>query len=239
MKFLFATGALAAVILPLQVQAAPDNAEQAKMREALRRMMESNPPESRPVTAVAPPAAPAAVPTAAPIVPAAAPKKPMFGAVPPPSQPGVAPVVPPPTMVIPPPAAAGVVVQSEQVTFGRVPPPDDSANLAQAREVMRQKVRELAVAQSLTNPLAPAATAYTAIQVPVRRSQLRSRRGWLNCWFATRPTRSPRRSITKNARQSLPRRKPVFPHNRRSDTSRRFAISGPSVSARTSRPWAG
>jgi hypothetical protein len=162
LKFLFATGALAAVILPLQVQAAPDNAEQAKMREALRRMMESNPPAGE-VTAVAPPAAPAAVPAAAPVVPAAAPKKPMFGAVPPPSQPGVAPVVPPPGSV---PAATVVVVQSEQATFGPVPPPDDSANLAQAREVMRQKVMELAMAQSTANPLAPAATAYTAIQVP-------------------------------------------------------------------------
>jgi hypothetical protein len=161
-KFLFALGAFSAVILPLQVQAAPDNAEQARMRAELRRMMESNPPQSG--------SAASATPAAAPVVPAPVRSGPEFGPVPPPSQPGVspaAPVVPfapPPPVIIP--AAPVAVLQPEQPTFGPVPPPNDTASIAQARQLMRQKLQELAAASSPATLGAPAATAYTAIQVP-------------------------------------------------------------------------
>jgi len=57
-KFLFVLGAAVAVILPLQVQAGPDNDEQAKMRAALRQKMEElNTPKAE--TPVAPPVTPA------------------------------------------------------------------------------------------------------------------------------------------------------------------------------------
>jgi len=145
LKFLFAMGALAAVILPFQGQAAPDNAEQAKMREALRQMMESNPPRNAPAAAVTP--APVPVPARAPVAPAPAPAqaRSVFGPVPPPSQPGVSPMLP------------------GESTFGPVPPPDDAANLVSAGEMMRQKLQ---ASPAPATPLTPALPVYTAIQVP-------------------------------------------------------------------------
>jgi len=149
LKFLFAMGALAAVILPFQGQAAPDNAEQAKMREALRQMMESNPPRNAPAAAVTP--APVPVPARAPVAPAPAPAqaRPVFGPVPPPSQPGVASVM--------------TQVMTMAPTFGPVPPPDDGANLVSAGEIMRQKLQ---ASPAPATPLTPALPVYTAIQVP-------------------------------------------------------------------------
>jgi len=159
-KFLFSVGALSAVILMLQVQAAPDNPEQAKMREALRQLMESNSPQggSAPVVPPAPVPAPAAVrapaPTAAPVVPAPAQATTKFGPVPPPSQPGVAAVVP-----VAPPAPPA------QPTFVSAPTPDDAASLERARQLMRQQLQDLQAAPPSIAAV-PTSTAYTAIQVP-------------------------------------------------------------------------
>jgi hypothetical protein len=136
-KYLFAAGVLAAVILPLQVQGGPDTEEQAKMRDALRRALEQpTTPQSRPV-----PAAPAPAP-AVPVQPA--------------------PVTPPPqpVPVAPPPVTPTVVVQTPE-TFEAVPPPDSEANLARAREAMRQKLQESqsvpATAKAATAPVAAVA----------------------------------------------------------------------------------
>ena len=137
-KYLFAAGVLAAVILPLQVQGGADSEEQAKMREALRRALEQpTTPQFQPVPA-------AAAPT--PIQPV--------------------PVTPPPqpAPVAPPPVTPTVVVQTPE-TFEAVPPPDSEANLARAREAMRQKLQQL---QSAPAPAtaAPASVAVVAPKAP-------------------------------------------------------------------------
>ncbi|MFO1511331.1 MAG: hypothetical protein U1F83_00190 [Verrucomicrobiota bacterium] len=147
-KFLLAMGALAAVVLPLQVQAGPDNAEQAKMREVLRRMMDQSTVTNAPVPTVTPPAAPAPV-------------KPVVVTAPPPvPRPVVAPVTPvaPPPVVVAVPAAVTVAAPAAQ--FEAVPPPDNAASLAQAREALRKKMAELQATTPVvaTAPVAPAPT---------------------------------------------------------------------------------
>jgi hypothetical protein len=155
-KFLFAAGAIAAMILPLQLQAAPDTEAQAKMREALRqKMQELNTPV--PPLAPAPPPAPAVPPPVAPApvaTPAPAPKagadaatqairqqnqtaSPATTATPPPvAAPAV--VVPPAQteVVAAPPATTGSKFSSPPETHA------DEASLARAREAMRQKLQE-------------------------------------------------------------------------------------------------
>ena len=126
---------MTAVILPLQVQAAPDNEEQAKMREALRRMIEqSTPSETAPASATKP--VKAATPPPAP-KPAPAPVAPTPTVVAPPPTKVV------PVEVIPPPAAPAATTAA----FESVPPPDDPATIARAREAMRQKILEMQATQ--------------------------------------------------------------------------------------------
>ena len=125
-KYLFAAGMLAVVILPLQVQGGPDNEEQAKLRDALRRaLVQPNAPQSQP--------APAAQPAAAPEPTEPAP-------TPPPAQPQSQPAAV--TPVAPPPVTPTVVVQTPE-TYEPVPAPDDAASIARAREAMRRKLEEM------------------------------------------------------------------------------------------------
>ena len=89
-KFVFAVSALAVLVLPLQTQAGPDNPEQAKMRAALRRMMEqmattsTTPPPAPAKTEVVPVPPPAPAP--APVV-ATQPVPAAYDSVPPPNDP--------------------------------------------------------------------------------------------------------------------------------------------------------
>jgi hypothetical protein len=121
-KYLFTAGVLTALILPLQVQGGPDNEEQAKMREALRRALQ--PSQSQPAPSAQPAAAatPAAQPVATP---------------PPQQQPPPVPVTP----VAPPPAQPTVVVQTP--AYSESVPTADPESMARAREAMRQKLKEL------------------------------------------------------------------------------------------------
>jgi hypothetical protein len=122
-KYLLAAGLLAAVVLPLQVQGGPDTEEQAKMRAALRRALEEpTAPESQPA------AKPAATPQPAVVTPPQ----------PEPTPAPVAAVAPPPVA-----AATATVVVATPESFEAVPPADDAASIARARELMRQKLQEL------------------------------------------------------------------------------------------------
>lgn len=158
-KFLSAMGALAAVILPLQVQAGPDNAEQAKMREVLRRMMqESTATQTGAVTTVSPPVTPAPV---KPVVVTAPPPVPRPVVAP------LAPVAPPPVIVTPKPETVAVpVAQPASQVFEPVPPPDNEASLAVAREALRKKMLELQ-ATPMAAPTTPVAPAPTVAVAPV------------------------------------------------------------------------
>lgn len=173
-KFLFVMGAVAVVGLALQVLAAPDNEEQAKMRAALRQAMEqSQPPETAPASAVQPPVAPAPV-------------QPVTFAPPP---------------VAPAPVAPVMAVTSPQPGFELLPPPADAAAMARAREVMRLKMLEIQAtpesagsvvagqpSQSEFGPLPPpdaAALAREREAVRVKMLELQ----------AAAPTTSPSRSI--------------------------------------------
>ena len=134
--YFLAAGVLAAVILPLQVQGGPDTEEQAKLREALRRAIEQPNAPQTPPAAVPPPAEqPAAQPQAQP------------AAV---------------TPVAPPPVTSNVVASTPQ-TFEPVPPPDDAASIARAREAMREKMKQLETtpAPATATTPAPAVAAVT------------------------------------------------------------------------------
>ena len=143
-KYLLAAGVLAAVVLPLQVRGGPDTEEQAKMRDALRRALEQpTAPESQPA------AKPAAAPQPAVVTPPPQPE---------PTPAPVAAVAPPPVA-----AATATVVVATPESFEAVPPPDDQASIARARELMRQKLQELQSAPAPTAaPVAPAPVAAVA-----------------------------------------------------------------------------
>lgn len=165
-KFLFAVATAAVVIGPMQLQAAPDSEEQAKMRAMLRRMMQETPAQAEKSPAPAP-AAVVPPPKAAPApAPAPAPVKAGFSEVPPPSKP----LPPPPAPVAPPapkPVAATAVVAVPAVAanpaqqgFDPVPSSDNSAALAKAQEAMRLKMIE-------TQTVATTAATPVAAQTPV------------------------------------------------------------------------
>jgi hypothetical protein len=143
-RFLFGVGAIAAVGLALHVLASPDSEQQAKMREALRQAMEQgNPPE----TAPAPPAK-------SPVAPA--PAKPVEPSPPPPA-------AKPPVAPAPAPVAPVVAAPVPRPGFDSVPPPNDEAATARAREAVRLKMLELQGATP--EPTAPV----VATQSPPRR----------------------------------------------------------------------
>lgn len=87
-KFIFAVSAVAVLVLPYQTQAGPDNPEQAKMRAALRRMMEQSATTSTPPPAPAKTEAKPAPPPAPAVAAQPAPQS--YDSVPPPSDPAKA-----------------------------------------------------------------------------------------------------------------------------------------------------
>jgi hypothetical protein len=87
-KFLLALGVLVMTSLSLQVQAGPDSPEQAKMRAALRRMMEqSAAPANAPTSAPQATTKTEVVPVTTPPPTAAATNQPAYESVPPPVDP--------------------------------------------------------------------------------------------------------------------------------------------------------
>lgn len=143
-KFLVATGAAVALILPLQISAAPDSPEQAQMRAALRQKMEQlDAAAPKPAAVTPPPAAPAPKPQPQP-------------------QPVPAPVAPPPPAT---PAAPEIVMFEKP---SNVPPADD-AEAAKAREAVRQKIAAMqtgappTTAVSAPAPVTPPATPATPV----------------------------------------------------------------------------
>lgn len=129
-KYFLSVGVLAALILPLQARGGPDTEEQARMRAAMRRVLEQSSPPTTQAPATAKPAnAPAPTQPATP---------------PPPPEPAPTPVAPPPVQTQAAPAIAGS---------------GDSADIAKARQAMRQRIQEL---QATSAPApAPATTSVT------------------------------------------------------------------------------
>lgn len=144
-KFLVATGAAVALILPLQISAAPDSPEQAQMRAALRQKMEQlNAATPKPAAVTPPPAAPAPKPQPQP-------------------QPVPAPVAPPPPAT----PAAPEIVMFEKPSNA---PPADDAEAAKAREAVRQKIAAMqtgapqaTVSAPTPAPVTPPATPATPV----------------------------------------------------------------------------
>jgi len=152
-KFLVATGAAVALILPLQISAAPDSPEQAQMRAALRQKMEQlDAAAPKPAAVTPPPAAPVPKPQPQP-------------------QPVPAPVAPPPPAA---PAAPEIVMFEKP---SNVPPADD-AEAAKAREAVRQKIAAMQTGAPQATVSAPApapaapATPVVTTSAPVVEKQM-------------------------------------------------------------------